>query len=93
MHARQIPIEQQHVGVEAAERGERGIAAVGDLHLVPLVAQAVGEQLGEVALVLRDQNAHAALLPLPATGSGLPQACTGSGLARVRRRAGWRLSR
>ena len=56
-HPRQHEVEQDDVGTARGERLECCRAVFGDLDVKPLAAQEVGQRVGEIGLVLDDQDA------------------------------------
>ena len=59
MHAGEVAVQHDHVvGVEV-ELGSAGESVVGDVDGHALVAQALGDQVRELRLVLDDQDPHA----------------------------------
>ena len=69
VHARQHDVEDDGVVQAALGEGEAGGAVVGGLGLVAVLLEDVADGVGEVALVLNDQNVHGGPFPWLSTNN------------------------
>ena len=58
VHARQAEVEHEQVGEEGVHLVERGDAVAGDAHLVALHPQRALQHLGDLLVVLDNEDAH-----------------------------------
>ena len=52
---REIAVQHHHIDVGRAQQGQRRGAITGDIDAEALMAQPIGQHLGEIGLVLDDQ--------------------------------------
>ena len=83
MDARQVPVEDDHIVGVDVELGRGFQPVAGDVHCHALVAQALGQYVGEGPRVLGHQHSHSAT---PARGVVVAAAGAASGSPMAARR-------